>query len=77
MKTGVPRFEPSSVGRFNQFVTERPKFLNSLKKFGALAECPTLLEAFPRSITTLPLLSSFVTALHAALKRHQSAVGVN
>jgi len=41
--------------RFNQLVAERPKFLNSLKFFGALAECPALIQAFPRSITTLPL----------------------
>ena len=61
-------------------MTERPKFLNSSKKFGALAECPALLQAFTdllRPCRFNQALLRFGAALHAALKRHQSAVGVN
>ena len=47
--------------RFTQFLTGRPKFSNSLKFLGALAECPALLQAIQRSITTLTLQLSFVT----------------
>ena len=42
-----------------QFVTDRLKFLNSLKFFGALAECPELLKAFSCSITIFTLSLSF------------------
>ena len=44
-----------------QFVTDRLKFLNSLKFFGALAECPELLKAFSSSDMVFTLLLSFVT----------------
>ena len=44
-----------------QFMTDRLKLLNSLKFFGALAECPELLKAFSRSIMVFTLSLSFVT----------------
>jgi hypothetical protein len=50
-----------------------PKIFNSLKQFGALAECSALRKAFPRSRRFDRDLLRF----GAALKHHQSAVGVN
>jgi hypothetical protein len=63
--------------RYNEIVTERPKILSSLEKFGALVEYPALHKAFPRSQCFDKTLLRFGAALWAALKRHQSAVGVN
>jgi len=73
-----------ALGALDQFVTERPKFLNSLKFFGDLAECPALLQGLLRSWRFYQALLRFSTLwcrfacrFKAPSKRHQSAVGVN
>ena len=53
-------------------MTEPLKFLNSLKIFGALAECPEFLKAFSRSITVFTLSLSFVTLCRRFARRFNS-----
>ena len=53
-------------------MTDCLKFLNSLKFFGALAECPKLLKAFSRSIKVFMLSLSFVTLCHRFAHRFNS-----
>ena len=55
-----------------QFMTDHLKFVNSLKFFGALAECRELLKAFSRSITVFTLSLSFVTLCRRFAPRFNS-----